>query len=125
MSRAFHHRAVVAVGLLTQALVMPVVFTSLPASSASAEPAEGAGEAKAGGETGGEEEALDSEHIFGFAEGSGIGSKGEHELEHISIGGFGKVGSYNQVDTETSFRTNVADAVAPLNRDTHGCLQHP
>ena len=111
MSRAFHHRAVVAVGLLTEALVMPVVFTSLPASSASAEPAEGAGEAKAGGEMGGEEEALDSEHIFGFAEGSGIGSKGEHELEHISIGSFGKVGSYNQVDTETSFRTNVADAL--------------
>ena len=87
----------------------PLVFAPLLASSASAEPAEGAGEAKAGGEAGGEEEALDTEHVFGFAEGAGIGSKGEREIESISIGSFGKVGSYNQIDTETSFRYVVAN----------------
>ena len=82
---------------------------------ASAEPAEQAHEAKAEsgkGEGGkGEEEALDTEHLFGFAEGSGIGSKGEREIESISIGSFGKVGSYNQVDTETSFRSVVTDSL--------------
>ena len=87
---------------------------------ASAEPAEHAQEAKAEGgkdeggkdEGGkGEEEALDTEHLFGFAEGSGIGSKGEREIESISVGSFGKVGSYNQVDTETSFRYVVANTL--------------
>ncbi len=94
-------------GFLIQALFMPVAFTSLSASPALAEAVDEG--AKAGGE--GEEEALATEHIFGFAQGPGIGSKGEGEIEHISIGSFGKVGSYDQVDMETSFRYNVANAL--------------
>lgn len=35
-------------------------------------------------------EAVDTEHIFGFAEGSDIGGKGERELELTSTGAFGK-----------------------------------
>ncbi len=90
---------------------MPAALTSLSASSALAEAVEGVGEPKVRSETDGEDEALATEHIFGFAQGPGIGSKGEGEIESISIGSFGKVGSYNQVDTETSVRYNVADAL--------------
>jgi hypothetical protein len=32
---------------------------------------------------------IDSEHIFGFAEGSDIGEKGELEIESTTIGSFG------------------------------------
>jgi hypothetical protein len=52
---------------------------------------------------------VDSEHIFGFAEGSDIGSKGEREIESISVGSFGALGSYNNVDNETSVRYGAAD----------------
>ena len=111
MSRAFHHPAIATVGVLIQVLVMPAAFTTLPASPASAEAVEGVGKAKAGNESDGEDEALATEHIFGFAQGPGIGSKGEGEIESISIGSFGKIGSYNQVDTETSLRYNVSNAL--------------
>ncbi len=63
---------------------------------------------KEGKEKDGKEE-VDTEHIFGFSEGSSIGEKGEREIENITIGSFGKVGSYNQVDTETSLRYSVTD----------------
>jgi hypothetical protein len=52
---------------------------------------------------------IDTEHIFGFSEGSDIGAKGEREIESITIGSFGKIGSYNNVDNETSFRYGVAE----------------
>jgi hypothetical protein len=39
--------------------------------------------------------SIDTEHIFGFAEGSDIGAKGELEIENITIGGFGALGSYS------------------------------
>lgn len=55
------------------------------------------------------ESDIDTEHIFGFSEGSDIGSKGEREIESVTIGSFGKIGSYNNVDNETSFRYGVAD----------------
>ena len=55
------------------------------------------------------EEEVDTEHIFGFAEGSDIGEKGEREIENVNIGSFGQVGAYNNVDTETSFRYGVTD----------------
>jgi hypothetical protein len=52
---------------------------------------------------------FNTEHIFGFAEGSDIGEKGEREIESITIGHFGKIGSYANVDGETSFRYVVTD----------------
>jgi hypothetical protein len=52
---------------------------------------------------------IDTEHIFGFSEGSDIGAKGEREIENVTIGSFGKIGSYNNVDIEASFRYGVAD----------------
>lgn len=52
---------------------------------------------------------IDTEHIFGFAEGSDIGEKGEREIESVTIGSFGAGGIYNNVDNETSFRYGVTD----------------
>ena len=54
-------------------------------------------------------EEVDTEHIFGFSDGSDIGEKGEREIENITIGSFGKSGSYNQFETETSVRATVTD----------------
>ena len=48
---------------------------------------------------------FDTEHIFGFAEGSDIGAKGELEIESVSVGSFGAArGSYSNIGNETSFR---------------------
>jgi hypothetical protein len=54
---------------------------------------------------------IDTEHIFGFAEGSDIGEQGEREIESVTVGGFGSAGVYNNVDNETSFRYGVTDRV--------------
>ncbi len=43
---------------------------------------------------------IDTEHMFGFTEGSDIGEAGERELEAEPTGRFGKQdGSYNAVAT--------------------------
>ncbi len=63
------------------------------------------------GKTDAEKTEIDSEHIFGFSEGSDIGEKGEREIEGVTIGSFGKIGSYNNVDNETSFRYGVLDSL--------------
>jgi len=39
-------------------------------------------------------EPVDTEHIFGFAEGADIGEKGESELEITATGLAGKTGQY-------------------------------
>jgi hypothetical protein len=53
---------------------------------------------------------FDSEHIFGFAEGSDIGKRGELEIEGVTIGSFGAPhGSYSNVDNETSLRYGVTN----------------
>jgi hypothetical protein len=52
---------------------------------------------------------IDTEHIFGFADGTDIGEKGEREIENIAVGSFGRIGSYNQIDNETSFRYVITD----------------
>jgi hypothetical protein len=52
---------------------------------------------------------FDSEHIFGFAEGSDIGAKGELEIESVTIGSFGAHGSYSNIDNETSLRYGVTN----------------
>ncbi len=53
---------------------------------------------------------LDTEHIFGFTEGSDIGEKGSKELESTTIGRFGKPGSYSALENETAFRYVIADS---------------
>src|SRR5262245_37041780 len=58
-----------------------------PAQAEPRKPAHGAGE-------------FDTEHMFGFTEGSDIGAVGEKELETDSIGRFGRaVGSYSNFAT--------------------------
>jgi len=52
---------------------------------------------------------IETEHIFGFTEGTDIGEKGEREIESTSIGSLGKIGSYANVSNETDFRYNVTD----------------
>jgi hypothetical protein len=46
--------------------------------------------------------AIDTEHIFGFAEGADIGEKGERELEITANGLDGKLGQYVGVLNETA-----------------------
>jgi hypothetical protein len=53
--------------------------------------------------------SFDTEHIFGFAEGSDIDSKGELEIESATIGSFGELGSYSNINNETSLRYGVTN----------------
>src|SRR5262249_54309134 len=54
--------------------------------------------------------AVDTEHMFGFTEGSDIGEKGETEFETDSTGRFGKLGgSYNNVATALEAKYSLAD----------------
>lgn len=54
--------------------------------------------------------SFDTEHIFGFAEGSDIGKQGELEIEGVTIGSFGAArGSHSNIDNETSFRYGVTN----------------
>jgi hypothetical protein len=52
---------------------------------------------------------FDTEHIFGFAEGSDIGVKGELEIESVTIGSFGALGGYSNIDNETSLRYGITN----------------
>lgn len=53
---------------------------------------------------------IDSEHIFGFAEGTDIGAQGDIEIESITIASFGATaGFYADANNETSFRYNLTD----------------
>jgi hypothetical protein len=52
---------------------------------------------------------VETEHIFGFTEGTDIGEKGEREIESTSVGSIGKIGRYVNVSNETDFRYNVTD----------------
>jgi hypothetical protein len=54
----------------------------------------------------------DTEHLFGFTEGSDIGQAGETELETDSIGRFGKrEGSYNAAATSFEAKFTLSDSV--------------
>jgi hypothetical protein len=57
----------------------------------------------------GDKNAIDSEHIFGFTEGSDIGEKGEIELESSNVVRFGRSYGYTATDHETAVRYVVAD----------------
>src|SRR6266566_7541796 len=53
---------------------------------------------------------VDTEHMFGFTEGSDIGEAGEKELEAYSTGRFGKLGgSYNTVATALEAKYSFSD----------------
>jgi hypothetical protein len=53
---------------------------------------------------------VDTEHMFGFTEGSDIGEAGEKELETDSTGRFGKLdGSYNNVATALEAKYSFSD----------------
>src|SRR5690242_7857410 len=53
---------------------------------------------------------VDTEHMFGFTEGSDIGEAGEKELETDSTGRFGKFdGSYNNVATALEAKYSFSD----------------
>ena len=54
-------------------------------------------------------ESVDTEHIFGFAEGADIGQKGESEFEITADGLAGKTGQYAAVLNETALRYVVTD----------------
>ena len=54
---------------------------------------------------------FDTEHIFGFGEGSDIGPMGEYEIECFTVGAFGAVGSNFNIGNETSLRYSVIDGL--------------
>lgn len=56
------------------------------------------------------QEEFDTEHIFGFTEGTDIGEKGEKELESTNEALFGKPGRYVAIGNETAFRYVIVDS---------------
>src|SRR5215475_4322554 len=52
---------------------------------------------------------VDTEHMFGFTEGSDIGAKGERELETDSTGRFGRLGGSNNVATALEAKYSLSD----------------
>ena len=55
---------------------------------------------------------IDTEHLFGFTQGSDIGQAGETELEADSTGRFGKrEGSYNAAATSLEAKFTLSDSV--------------
>jgi hypothetical protein len=56
------------------------------------------------------EHGIDTEHMFGFTEGSDIGERGEKELEADSTGRFGRLdGSYNNLATTLEAKYTLSD----------------
>lgn len=71
---------------------------------------------------------VDTEHIFGFTEGTDLGAKGERELEIASTGLFGKHGAFAAVGTETTLRYGVGEgfrASLGMVDDYHGIHDSP
>ncbi len=52
---------------------------------------------------------FDTEHIFGFAEGSDIGPQGEGEIESFTVGSFGASGGNFNIGNDTSARYTITD----------------
>jgi hypothetical protein len=53
------------------------------------------------------ESHFDTEHIFGFGEGSDVGAAGEFEVECFTVGIFGAAGRNFRIGNETSLRYSV------------------
>lgn len=78
------------------------LLASVPVSSASAHQ-DGAASKSGASE-------VDTEHIFGFSEGSDIGEKGEKEIEIETEFGFGKrAGSYFASSTGVFYKYSISD----------------
>jgi len=87
-------------GALSRAI--PLIVLSLLVAAAPAHGAAGKRADKTGD--------VDTEHMFGFTEGSDIGEAGEKELESDSTGRFGKLsGSYNNVATTLEAKYSFSD----------------
>src|SRR5262249_21905879 len=87
-------------GALSRAMLLIVSMVLGAASSAHGDPG------KRADKTG----EVDTEHMFGFTEGSYIGEAGEKELEADSTGRFGKLGgSYNNVATALEAKYSFSD----------------
>jgi len=74
------------------------------------------------------ESTVDTEHIFGFAEGSDIGEKGEKEVDHSSYFFTGKQGRFLAIMNETDFRYGIDNgfrASFNLLTDYHGGYDSP
>jgi len=72
--------------------------------------------------------AVDTEHIFGFTEGTDIGDKGEREFEVATTGLVGKPGSFIALGTESTFRYGVEQgfrASLGVVNDYHGVYNSP
>jgi hypothetical protein len=72
--------------------------------------------------------AVDTEHIFGFTEGSDIGEKGDKEVDHSSYMFLGKQGNFVAIVNETVFRYGVGNgfrASFNLLTDYHGVYNSP
>lgn len=65
---------------------------------AHAEDADGAGQEK-----------VETEHIFGFTEGTDIGEKGEQEFESTTVGLLGQTGGYTAFSNESAYRNVILD----------------
>ncbi|MFY9657176.1 MAG: hypothetical protein WAK01_11415 [Methylocystis sp.] len=71
---------------------------------------------------------VDTEHIFGFTEGTDIGEKGEHEFEVETVGLGGKPGGFLALGTQSAFRYGVEDgfrASLAVITDYHGVYNSP
>jgi len=87
-------------GALSRAILLIVLAVLVATSSARGDPG------KRADKTG----EVDTEHMFGFTEGSDIGEAGEKELETDSTGRFGKLGgSYNNVATTLEAKYSFSD----------------
>ncbi len=84
-------------------------------AAAHAEDADGAGK-----------ERVDTEHIFGFTEGTDIGEKGEQEFESTTVGRFGKTAGYAAIGNESAYRNTLIEgfrlsfAALPDHFSIHG-----
>ena len=69
--------------------------------------------------------AVDTEHMFGFTEGSDIGEKGETELMSETTGHFGKLGgSYAQVGSMLEAKHTLAENFRVSAAATAGLFRH-
>jgi len=87
-------------GALSRAILLTVLAVLVATSSAHG----------AAGKRADKTGEVDTEHMFGFTEGSDIGEAGEKELETDSTGRFGKLGgSYNTVATALEAKYSFSD----------------
>lgn len=84
------------------------------------------------GEGEGQKEGFDTEHLFGFAEGSDLGQPGETEVESETTGRFGKRhGRFSAIDSALSLKVPVtgnfrlSPGFVVTHYDIHGAPDQP